>query len=355
MLAASVALVLLFIPHDLGHRSESEEHETWVHKLKRIDYLGSAALVVSVACLLLGVSLKTAAQTADGGEYAWSDPLIAGLLTTFVVFTAVFIYIEGWVALNPVLPLSLLARRTPASVALSNLTMAMCMFSLLYNVPLFFTAVRLQSSTTAGAHLLPYTAFIGLGSLLVGWVMRKTGRFYPAMVVSGIIVAASCAMMLSWNTDSPEWITWVAQSPSGFGYAGVLTSTLVALMTNVQKEGRGEIAVATSMTYMFRTIGQVLGVAFASAVLQATLKADLAASIDDKDLVDLIRRSTTIIPTLPPHIRAVAVAAYSNGLHRVCLMNFGLAVLTVVLLATAENEHMPESALPDDDEDVCEA
>lgn len=180
--------------------------------------------------------------------------------------------------------------------------------------------------------------------------MRATGRYYPAMIVSGIIVACSCGMMLSWDQTSPEWITWVAQSPSGFGYAGVLTSTLVALMTNVQKAGRGEIAVATSMTYMFRTVGQVLGVAIASALLQSTLQIDLAASIPDPELVEKIRRSTTFIHALEPALRDIAVKAYSHGLHRVALMNFSLAVATVFTMSVAEDEHMPVTRAESDEE-----
>jgi hypothetical protein len=93
----------------------------------------------------------------------------------------------------------------------------------------------------AGAHLLPYSAFIGAGSLTVGLIMRVTGRYYPAMVVSGLIVLVSCGMMTSWREGTPEWLTWVAQSPAGFGYAGVLTTTLVALMADIAREGTGEM------------------------------------------------------------------------------------------------------------------
>lgn len=244
-LCMSIVAIYMFVPGDLGGRvrhADDEHHTmTWQQKLARIDYLGSALLGAAVTALLLSMSLKTSAIKNGGEEYHWSDPLIWGLLVVFAVFTALFILVEAKYATEPVLPLSMFRRATPASIAFSNVMLAMCIFSLLYNAPLYFIAVKLQSATVAGAHLLPYSAFIGAGSLTVGIIMRVTGRYYPAMVACGCIVLVSCGMMMTWDEDTPTWVTWVAQSPAGFGYAGVLTTTLVALMAEIQKEGSGEM------------------------------------------------------------------------------------------------------------------
>jgi hypothetical protein len=36
------------------------------------------------------------------------------------------------------------------------------------------------------------------------------------------------------------WASWIEVAPGGFGYAGVLTTSLVALMSDVTREGKGE-------------------------------------------------------------------------------------------------------------------
>lgn len=110
-------------------------------------------------------------------------------------------------------------------------------------------------------------------------------------------------------------------------------------------------AVGTAMTYMARTIGQVLGVSFSSAILQATLEADLSAHIADPDLVRLIRRSTDAVRTLPPALRDIAVSAYSHGLKRIWVFNLMLAAITVLALSCATNELMPESRRLDEEEE----
>jgi hypothetical protein len=95
--------------------------------LGRIDSLGSLLLVTTVGSLLLALSFKTA--STDARELAWSDPQVWSLLATSGVGFILFIFVEGWVAPEPVLPLRLLTRRTPVAVAISNFTFSVSTFS----------------------------------------------------------------------------------------------------------------------------------------------------------------------------------------------------------------------------------
>lgn len=95
--------------------------------LRRIDSLGSLLLVTTVGSLLLALSFKTA--STDARELAWSDPQVWSLLVTSAVGFILFIFVEGWIAPEPVLPLRLLKRRTPVAVAISNFSMSVSTFS----------------------------------------------------------------------------------------------------------------------------------------------------------------------------------------------------------------------------------
>lgn len=101
-------------------------------------------------------------------------------------------------------------------------------YAALYNYPIVFQATRLQSSSLAGLHLVPNSIALSIGSVAAGIYMRRTGRYYrlngflaACMVFSGI-----CILFITPNT--PEWFTYVAIVPNGFGCAGVLTCTLLA-------------------------------------------------------------------------------------------------------------------------------
>ncbi|CAD6571805.1 MAG: hypothetical protein TREMPRED_000370 [Tremellales sp. Tagirdzhanova-0007] len=321
------------------------EQSTLRSALGRIDYLGSLTLTLAVASLLVPISIKTASTKASGEDYRWSDPIVWGLLAASVVMTTIFVLVEGFYAPEPILPLQLLTRRTPIAVALSSLIMVINIFSILYNVPLFFSAVRLESSSVAGAHLLPYSIMIGAGSLSIGWLMQRTGKYWWASLISASIIVVSSGMLATWRVDSPEWITWVAQMPSGFGYAGVLTSSLVALMTNVTREGKGEQAVATSMAYLFRNIGQVLGVSLSAAIMQGILSTSLKRLITGPDasrIIYTIRHSTSSIRDLAPEHLQAAVQAYEHALHVIFIFNLVLSVINVLVLTIVKEDEMPD-------------
>ena len=223
--------------------STTKESVSWRAALRRIDYLGSLTLVLAVGSLILGLSLKTSSTNAQGQPYPWSDPRVYGLLIASVVATIAFVFVEGRIAPEPILPLQMLSRRTPAAVATVMLVMAVNAFSTIYNVPLYFTAVRLQTSAAAGARLLPYSIMIGLGSLAAGHFIKRTGKYRLVGVSLSALISLGGVGFCFWTRDAPEWLTWAAQPPAGWGYAGVLTTTLVALMTEVTQEGKGEMCV----------------------------------------------------------------------------------------------------------------
>jgi MFS family permease len=230
---APCAIASVFVWFVLGSGDEGQEGD-WREKAKRIDYLGSLSLIVAVGSLILALSMKTS------DDFAWSDTPIWGLLVASLLGAVAFLFIESKVA-QPILPLSLLGRRTPLAVALSSLTVAMNQFSILYNIPLFFSTVKLASAGVAGMHILPYSGLIGAGSVMVGWLIRHSGRYWTLNVASAGLIVISQIMLCTWTDESPAWMTWVAQMPSGLGYAGVLTASLVALMNDVNRAGKGEM------------------------------------------------------------------------------------------------------------------
>jgi len=99
-------------------------------KLGRIDFLGSLTLVLTVGCLLLGLSLKSTE------ELPWSHPLIWGLISSSGLWAVIFVFVETKVAALPVMPIRLIKQRTPLAVSLANFFASITAFSMLYNVPL---------------------------------------------------------------------------------------------------------------------------------------------------------------------------------------------------------------------------
>jgi len=118
-------------------------------------------------------------------------------------------------------------------------------------------------------------------------------------------------------------------APSGFGFASVLTGTLIAIIASVD---RTDMAVATGITYLFRTVGQVLGVSLSGTIIQGVLVRELRQRLTDpgsEQLIDKIRHSTDLIRSLEPKIQHDAVESYKAALFMafICQVVFGVAAL----------------------------
>jgi len=87
------------------------------------------------------------------------------------------------------------------------------------------------------------------------------------------------------------------------------------MIASVTKE---DMAVATGITYLFRTTGQVLGVSLSGAILQAVLIKQLQQRIQgpgSAEIIDRIRHSTDVIHTLNPQLKQAAVNSYADALR----------------------------------------
>ncbi|KAJ3504989.1 hypothetical protein NLJ89_g7655 [Agrocybe chaxingu] len=219
----------------------------------------------------------------------------------------------------------------------------MAVFSMLYNAPIFFAAVRLDSATVAGMRLLPHSIAIPTGSVFAGWFMRRTGKLYNLTVVSSVMTFLASILASRWNETTPAFRLWADLIPQGFGMASFITTTLIAMIAGVYKE---DMAVATGITYLFRTTGQVLGVSLGGSILQAVLLRKLRSRIQGDGSTDLIYRiqhSTQIIPTLEPYLRKAAVDSYADALRVVFIFQAALGFLGFLACLPIQESVLPGS------------
>ncbi|KDQ16463.1 hypothetical protein BOTBODRAFT_129843 [Botryobasidium botryosum FD-172 SS1] len=306
-------------------------------KFMRIDWLGSSTLVSTVGASLLAISLKS----SEG--YEWSDPIVSGLLGISLVSCLAFLWVETCWAVEPVMPMKLLLQRTPLATSVANLLTSVIAYSMLYNIPLYFSAVRALTSTDSGMRLLPHSAAISCGSIFAGWYMRRTGKFWWLTVYTVLLILGANIALSMWDENTPGWHMWLDIVPGGFGSASFTTSTLIALIAAVKKE---DMAVATGISYLFRTTGQVLGVSLSGAFMQAQLLSNLRERIrgpEAEEIIRQIRHSTTIIPTLSPELRKAAVDSYALSIRTVFVCQAAVAFLAFLASLPIEEFPLPGS------------
>ncbi|MCJ1364485.1 hypothetical protein MMC16_003596 [Acarospora aff. strigata] len=299
---------------------------------KRIDFLGATTLVIALVFLLVGLN-------SGGNQVPWTHPLVLTTIPLSFISLALFIYVEDRIASEPVIPVRLLLDRTVLSACLTNWLTTMTVYSLLFYGPIFFQ-IKGLTTTQAGVRLIPQALGSSLGSVGAGLIMRSTGRYALLnAAVEGIFVLA-CCLTTTFTLTSPAWQPFVYFTLLGFGYGGMLTVTLLALMSAVAHKHQ---AVITSASYAFRSTGSTIGITVASAVFQNVLKMRLWARFGDRPdaatIIGRIRDRFDEIDHLPHGWREGVMQSYMDALRSVFGTACGIAVLGAVI-SLAMREHV---------------
>ncbi|KAJ5691140.1 Major facilitator superfamily domain general substrate transporter [Penicillium malachiteum] len=227
--------------------------------LSRVDFAGSVTLVSSLVLLMLGLNHE--GPRIDNKLFLIVIPL--GL-----VLLVAFIYIEYNWAKEPIIPLSLFRRRTVTAACLTAWFMSMAFYALTFYVPLYLQMLGYSTSET-GLRLLPDSIGAGVGSFIVGLIIRLTGKYgvfkYTMPIL--LVVAALGFALISTRTHwiLPEFYLLC----KGFGMGGALTMLILALLHAVPHEKH---ATATSALYAFRSTGSTLGLSIASAIFNRQIQ-----------------------------------------------------------------------------------
>ena len=305
--------------------------------LRRIDFLGSFTLVLTLVLLLLGVN-------SGGNVVSWNHPLIYTTVSLSIISLIGFIYVEANHATEPVIPVRLLVDRTVLAACFTNWFTTMATFAIFFYGPIYFQ-VKGLSTTQAGARLVPQSLGMAVGSVGSGLVMRWTGRYYYLVVAIMLLFIAANAIIVGYTLTTPLWVTVVSLFMAGTAYSGMLTTTLLALISAVEHQHQ---AVITSASYAFRSTGSAIGIAIASAVFQNLLSHNLWAAVGDREgAADTIRRlrdSLDVIKQLPESWKLDVQQAYMESLRGVFLTTLGMSVLAGIV-CLAMREHILYSSL----------
>ncbi|WVW81259.1 hypothetical protein I302_103250 [Kwoniella bestiolae CBS 10118] len=271
-----------------------------------IDYLGSFLIMAAITLLLIVTNL-------GGHEIPWNSPLIPIAVVGVVLATIGFFRHERKAPL-PVLPLSLLGDRHMTSLVLFNFFASMAIFGSLYLIPLFFQSTLLTTASVASRRLLYPTLSAPIGSVLTGIFLHRfrehayiTQRLGAFVLFSGTI--ALLALSFEDNRRKSELqfgvhLIWVHLG-MGIGF--------ISSLMNVLDMAGTEHASASSMVFLIRSLGGVIGISGSQAVLQNVLLQQLRANITgphSKKVIRAIRESLSYLNTLEPDLRSKAINAY---------------------------------------------
>jgi EmrB/QacA subfamily drug resistance transporter len=257
--AISVAFALIALPSMPAHVKR---------RAHSIDYMGTVLLVVASMALLLGFSWA-------GSVYAWTSPVVLGLLIFSVAVWVVFVLWEAKAAEPIVNPRLFKNRSFTISVSAGFLQTAV-LFGLVTFLPLFVQGVMGRTATNSGTVLMPMMMTHVVVSITGGWLISRWGR-YKAMVVSGFVLVTVGSFLLTRMTVTTASVSLVGfMMLIGFGNGLSMGPFNVIVQNEYPRHRLGEV---TAALQFFRQIGGTVGLAVFGSMLNRWFASSLMSSM----------------------------------------------------------------------------
>lgn len=269
-----------------------------------IDYLGAGLLAVGLACLVLATSL--------GGTngWAWGSAQIIGLFVGAAAFLTAFVFAEHK-AKDPILPLRFFKSQIFNLVSIMFLLFGMAFFGAIIYIPTFAQLVLNFSATNSGVILLPMVAALTVGSIVVGQVINKTGK-YKIFIVAGLAMATIGVFTLTSLSPESNYLdlAW-RMAVAGIGLGMAMPVFSLAVQNALPQK---DLGAATSSTQLFRSIGGTVGLAIMGGLLNNFLS-DKLKDIHNEPFVQAAQFSNFDANTLQRVLSPQAQDAIKGQLH----------------------------------------
>ena len=191
----------------------------------------------------------------------------------------------------------------------------------------------LTSATSSGLHLIIPTIANSVTSTIVGFAAIWTGHLKWPVTSGTVWILAGTVVLTALRRDLPPWVYHFILLPSTIGQGLQFPGVFMAMLATSPQE---EQAVVTSTLMLWRSLGQVFGVAGSSLVVQNGLVYYLNQYVTGDDRVDIMRRareSIEEIATLGPEHRGEVIRSYEAALRSTfmcCIVLAFASALSVV-------------------------
>ncbi len=310
----------------------------------RIDWPGLALVIGAVTCVVFVASW-------GGSREPWGSPLILGLGAAAVCLTVALVMWERR-APEPIFPPRLFRIGIARVTLVLNLLVGLLFFAGLYFLSAFLQFVDGVDPTDSGLYLIPLMGGAVCGTVLVGRLVVRTGRYRAYPIIGGFVAMAGVVMLVRLDDSSPAYEVLLGAAVLGFGLGLSMQVLILAIQNAVEPR---DLGVATSTSMFARQLGGAVGLALLGSVFNSQLKqwiADLVPASANLDPSRLRGRPETLAD-LTPAVRDAVADAFARSLHTVFLWCIPVALAALVLAFFLKGiplrEHVGEEETAGDD------
>ncbi|MEV6058116.1 DHA2 family efflux MFS transporter permease subunit [Streptomyces sp. NPDC052107] len=227
----------------------------------RIDWWGALTIAVGVVPLLL--------VAEQGQDWGWTSTRAYVCYAVGAVGLLVWVLVERAMGEEALIPMRLFRSPVFSKMSLLSVLIGMGMFGGMMMIPLYLQIVKGVSPTKSGLLMLPLMVGMIAGTIVVGRIIQKTGKYKIFPVIGTLLIIAAMLLFhyrVQWDTALPETMAYMALF--GIGLSGCMQILTLAVQNAVEPKDMG---VATASATFFRQMGGTAGTAVFLSVLFSTV------------------------------------------------------------------------------------
>jgi EmrB/QacA subfamily drug resistance transporter len=231
---------------------------------REFDVAGALSATVGLSLLVLGI-----VRTDVTG---WGAPATLGLMGAGLALLLVFVWIEGWFAKAPLMPLRIYRSRTLSSSNAVVLLVGGATFGMWFFVSLYLQQVLGYSPIKAGLAFLPMTLCIVAGSTFASRAVIRIGA--KPLLVTGMLLQAVGLLLFTRVAVDGSYLHDMLV-PSLLVAIGIGLAFVPATISAVAGVEPREAGLASGLVNTSRLFGGALGLAILAALATGRTNSDL--------------------------------------------------------------------------------
>jgi MFS family permease len=234
-----------------------------------VDWAGIVLVVTSVSCLCLAVTW--------GGEiHPWGSWRIVLLLVIAALTSAALVYVETFVARDPVVPMRLFARWNYTICIALGFFFGWAVTGPYIFLPIFFQIAKGASASQSGERMIPMMLAMPVGAGLcsagLGLLPKLDWKLWP--IVGMTLSAVATGLYTTMDADTPAYQTVGNLILGGLGGGMAIMVPMVLVQESVDVK---DVATATASLQFFQAIAGLLSAAIMQSFFNQRV-ADLVPS-----------------------------------------------------------------------------
>ncbi|KAI0437892.1 MFS gliotoxin efflux transporter glia [Xylaria telfairii] len=289
------------------------------------DPLGVIMVTGSLVCFFLALQW-------GGTTKPWSSGVVIALLVVWIITTITWVVVEWFQKDRALMAPRILANRHLAACCVFIFFLSSANFSLIYNIPIYFQAVKGKSPLMSGVLTIPTILSTSFSTLISCAIVGRIGFYQPFLVAGAVLATIGAGLIYTWklHTGIGPIIGYQIICGVGTGISVQIPVLVAGVVTTSADQ-----AISTATVLFFQFVSAAYGVGATDAILNNVLLSWLPQYLPDEDPHEVLKLGSSALQTRfeGEKLRG-ARRAYMKGLHAswaLAIALFGVATLASLI------------------------